>query len=35
VISTSTTPVMPRVQSGAFLDMLYYRLNTVCVDVLH
>lgn len=35
VISTSTTPVIPRVQCGAFLDMLYYRLNTVCVDVLH
>lgn len=33
VISTTASPLMPRVQSGAFLDTLYYRLNTVCVDV--
>jgi hypothetical protein len=33
VVSTSTTQVMPRVNSGAFLDTLYYRLNTVCVDL--
>ena len=33
VVSTSTTPLLPRVQAGAFIDTLYYRLNTVCVDV--
>ena len=26
-------PLIPRVQMGAFLGTLYYRLNTVCVDV--
>jgi len=34
VISTTSTPLLPRVQAGTFIDMLYYRLNTVCVDVL-
>jgi hypothetical protein len=33
VISTSTDPVWPRVTSGAFNETLYYRLNTVHVDV--
>ncbi len=33
VVSTTRTPLLPRVQTGAFLDTLYYRLNTVCVDV--
>ena len=33
VISTSSTPLLGRVQSGNFIDTLYYRLNTVCVDV--
>jgi len=33
VISTSTAPLLPRVDTGAFIDTLYYRLNTVCVDV--
>jgi hypothetical protein len=33
VVSTSTAPLLPRVQSGAFIDTLYYRLNTICVDV--
>ena len=33
VISSSSTPLMARVQGGAFVDTLYYRLNTVCVDV--
>ncbi len=33
VVSTSPTPLMPRVHSGLFMDTLYYRLNTVCVDV--
>jgi transcriptional regulator of aromatic amino acid metabolism len=34
VISTSSTPLLPRVQAGTFMDMLYYRLNVVCADVL-
>jgi hypothetical protein len=33
VVSTSPAPLLPRVQCGAFIDTLYYRLNTVCVDV--
>ena len=33
VVSTTATPLMPLVQAGAFLARLYYRLNTVCVDV--
>jgi hypothetical protein len=30
VISTTRAPLWPLVQSGAFRDALYYRLNTVC-----
>jgi transcriptional regulator of acetoin/glycerol metabolism len=33
VISTSVAPLFPRVQAGSFIDTLYYRLNTVYVDV--
>lgn len=33
VISTSSAPLLPRVHAGGFIDTLYYRLNTVCVDV--
>lgn len=33
VVSTTTAPLLPRVEAGAFSDTLYYRLNTVCVDV--
>ena len=33
VVSTSAEPLLPRVHCGAFIDTLYYRLNTVCVDV--
>lgn len=33
VVSTAPTPLLPRVHSGEFIDILYYRLNTVCVDV--
>ena len=28
VISTATTPLLPRIERGTFLDSLYYRLNT-------
>lgn len=33
VVSTTPSPLLPRVRSGGFLDTLYYRLNTVCVDL--
>jgi len=33
VVSTASAPLLPRVHSGLFIDTLYYRLNTVCVDV--
>jgi hypothetical protein len=33
VVSTSASPLLPRVQCGAFIETLYYRLNTICVDV--
>jgi sigma-54-interacting transcriptional regulator len=33
VVSTTAVPLWPRVNAGAFNDVLYYRLNTVCVDV--
>ena len=31
VVSTTAVPLWPRVKAGAFNDVLYYRLNTVCV----
>jgi hypothetical protein len=33
VVSTTATPLLPRGHVGEFIDTLYYRLNTVCVDV--
>ena len=33
VVSTTSMPLLPRVESGQFIDTLFYRLNTVCVDV--
>jgi transcriptional regulator of acetoin/glycerol metabolism len=33
IVSMTSVPLIPRVQMGAFLGTLYYRLNTVCVDV--
>ena len=33
VISVARFPVYPLVQEGAFLDALYYRLNTVCLPL--
>ena len=33
VISLASSPVYPLVQSGDFLEALYYRLNVVCVDL--
>ena len=32
VISTTKTALLPRIRAGAFIDTLYYRLNTVCID---
>ena len=33
VISSTPAPLLPRVTAGAFIDTLYYRLNTVYLDV--
>jgi hypothetical protein len=33
VVSTTPVPLLPLVQGGTFLARLYYRLNTVCVDL--
>jgi hypothetical protein len=33
VVSTTAAPLLPRVRAGAFIDTLYYRLNTVYLDV--
>ena len=33
VVSTTGIPVWPRVQAGEFNEVLYYRLNTVFVDM--
>jgi transcriptional regulator of aromatic amino acid metabolism len=33
VVSTTSAPLLPRIRAGAFIEALYYRLNTVCVNV--
>jgi sigma-54-interacting transcriptional regulator len=33
IISTSTTPLFRRVENGDFLATLYYRLNTVWIEL--
>jgi len=33
VISTTSGPLLPLVQTGGFIETLFYRLNTVCLDV--
>jgi Sigma-54 interaction domain len=33
VISTTAGPLYPRVEAGAFVDTLYYRLNTVTLEI--
>lgn len=33
VVSTTRTSLWPQLKSGAFDETLYYRLNTVCVDI--
>jgi hypothetical protein len=34
VVSTSERALLPRVEAGMFIDTLYYRLNTICLDVI-
>ncbi len=34
IISTASAPLLPPIQCGRFLEALYYRLNTVCVDLM-
>ena len=33
VVCTSGTSLLPQLEGGAFINALYYRLNTVCVDL--
>jgi len=33
IVSTSATPLFARVQAGQFCETLYYRLNTICIDL--
>ena len=33
VVSTTRTSLWPQLKSGGFDETLYYRLNTVCVDI--
>jgi hypothetical protein len=33
VISTASAPVLPLVEAGAFVQRLYYRLNTIYIDL--
>jgi DNA-binding NtrC family response regulator len=33
IVSTSEASLLPRVRAGVFLDRLYYRLNTVYIDI--
>ena len=32
IVSTTRQPLWPRVQTGVFSEVLYYRLNTVCLS---
>src|SRR5258706_3110109 len=33
VISTTSRPLLPQVQNGAFIERLFYPPNTICLDV--
>ncbi len=33
VVCTSGTSLLPQLEDGGFINSLYYRLNTVCVDL--
>lgn len=32
-VSTTVTALLPLVETGAFIEALYYRLNVICIDV--
>jgi hypothetical protein len=34
IVSTSTVPLLPLVRTGGFLDALYYRLNTLYLELV-
>ena len=33
IVSTTATSLLSMVETGAFLEALYYRLNTICIDL--
>jgi hypothetical protein len=33
IVSTTTSALLPLVETGAFIEALYYRLNIICIDV--
>jgi Sigma-54 interaction domain len=33
IVSTTAVGLLPLVETGAFIDSLYYRLNVVCIEV--
>ena len=33
VVCTSGAPLMPLIDEGRFINSLYYRLNTICIDL--
>jgi hypothetical protein len=35
VVCTSNRTLLPQLEEGTFINALYYRLNTVCVDLTH
>jgi hypothetical protein len=33
IVSTTATSLLPLVETGVFLEALYYRLNIICIDL--
>jgi hypothetical protein len=33
IVSTTASALLPLVETGAFIEALYYRLNIICIDV--
>ena len=33
IVSTTVSALLPLVETGAFIEALYYRLNIICIDV--
>jgi hypothetical protein len=33
IVSTTASTLLPLVESGAFVEALYYRLNIICIDM--